>query len=130
MSFSHRLAVRYADTDAQGVVFFANYLTYFDEGLTYFLEHIGHPYSTFDGGDFVYVNSQCTYKGSATFGDHVDVEVVPTRVGRTSLTSRCTVRRGDEVLAEGELVNVYIGADRRPKALPDALRAALEAHRR
>ncbi|MBC7360648.1 MAG: acyl-CoA thioesterase, partial [Desulfacinum sp.] len=61
--------VRYADTDAQGHVFFSNYLVYFDQGLTDYLKAIDYSYDKLlqDGIDFFYVDAQCSYKGSARF---------------------------------------------------------------
>jgi acyl-CoA thioester hydrolase len=129
-SFRHALAVRYADTDAQGVVFFANYLTYADEGLTYWMQHLGLPHAVFtdQGLDFVFVDAHVQYRDSARFGDTVHVHVGPERIGTTSLTSRFVIVRAsdDAVLAEGQLVQVCLSLPARtPHPLPDALRAAL-----
>lgn len=138
-SFRHRwrLVVRYADTDAQGHVYFANYLTFLDEGLTDYLSAIGVPPRALleeDGCDFVYADAQVTYRGSCTFQDVLDVSIRVERVGRTSLTLRGEVRRApvDEgtegiVLAEGRLVQVCVdGRTHRPIEVPARLREAIE----
>lgn len=133
----HRLVVRYADTDAQGHVYFANYLTFLDEALTDYLVAIGAPPRVLleeEGCDFVYADAQVTYRGSCTFQDLLDVAIRVERVGRTSLTMRGEVRRapGDEggdgvVLAEGRLVQVCVdGRTHRPIEVPARLRAAIE----
>jgi len=126
--FSYELPVRYADTDAQGHVFFANYLTFFDEGLTYFFEHLGCRYEDLEaeGAMFVFADAQCRYLGSARFGDRVQVDVRCERLGRTSLTTAYVLRRGEDVLAEGTLVSVCLDTSTRtPRALPERLREAL-----
>ncbi len=126
--FLHPLSVRYADTDAQGHVFFANYLTYFDEGLTHYLDAIGCPYAALSalGVELVYARSQCSHQGSAQFGDRLDIAVATVRIGNTSITTALQARRGSEVLAEGELVSVCISKTRRtPVRVPDILRAAV-----
>lgn len=128
--FTYSLPVRYADTDAQGHVFFANYLTYFDEALTYFLVDRGCPYSELEslGLEFVFADAHCQYRGSARFADRVRIEVRVLKLGRTSLTTAYRALRGDDVLAEGELVQVCVDRDNhRPQPLPDRLRDALEA---
>ena len=129
-AFRHALAVRYADTDAQGVVFFANYLTYADEGLTYWLEHLGVPHASVTalGLDFVFVDASVQYLDSARFGDTVHVHVGAARVGNSSLTTRFVIVRAsdDAVLATGTLVQVCLElSERRPHPLPDTLREAI-----
>ena len=58
MRFHQSIPVRYADTDAQGHVFFANYLTFFDEAVTGYCDTIGFGYDAIRaaGADFVYVD--------------------------------------------------------------------------
>ena len=131
-AFFHPLHVRYADTDAQGHVFFANYLTYADEGLTWWLHHIGLPYARLEelGLDFVFADARCTYRGRARFNELLHIHCGPERVGRTSLTHRFEVVRAsdDTLLAEGTLVQVCVGRpEGRPSPLPDELRAAITA---
>lgn len=128
--FLYRLPVRYADTDAQGHVFFANYLVYCDEALTYFFEHIGHPYTQLEaehGVQLVYASSGCDYHERTLFGDPLQVTVEVARLGRTSLTTRYRVERQPGVLAAtGRLVSVCLDKQsRQPRPLPEPLRAAL-----
>ena len=126
MSFRYDIPVRYADTDAQGHVFFANYLTYFDEGLTYYLEHLGCPYPSLDAAMF-YGESRVRYLGSARFGDTVRVEGQVTRLGNSSMTTSFRLLRGDDTLAEGELTSIWVNQEtRRPVPIPAALRQALK----
>ncbi|MCP4810698.1 MAG: acyl-CoA thioesterase [Proteobacteria bacterium] len=130
MTFSYELPVRYADTDAQGHVFFANYLTYFDEGLTYYLQHLGCGYDVLeaDGAALFYGESRCRYLASARFGDTLAVAVAVSRLGRTSMTTSFTLLRGEETLAEGELTSIWVDpTTRKPTPIPQRLRDALDA---
>jgi len=125
--FHHPLRVRYADTDAQGHVYFANYLTYADEGLSAFMRHIGwgSGRTEVEGVDFVFADAQAQYKSRAFFEDLLHIHVGVARIGRTSLSSRFVVHRpaDDTVLCEGRLVQVCLAMPQREKAvLPDVLR--------
>lgn len=118
------LTVRYADTDAQGVVFFANYLTYMDEAVTAHLAGIGMPYADLLalGIDFVYASAKVDYRESIRHGDALEVDCEIVRVGVTSLTTRCVLRVGTSVCAEGDLVQVCIDQTQHKVAVPDRLR--------
>jgi len=122
------LTVRYADTDAQGVVFFANYLTYMDEAMTALLAALDCDYQSWleEGVDFVYVNAQVSYGGSARHGDVVEVRSEVSRIGRTSFTTSHTLWVGQTRVASGELTHVVIDtASRQPVPVPTRFRAAV-----
>lgn len=128
--FAHPLRVRYADTDAQGHVYFANYLTYADEGLSGWLRHLGWGSDRCDAEDidFVFADAQVSYKARAFFEDVLHVHVGAERVGRTSVVVRFEIVRAEsgELLASGRLVQVLITLKTREKTpVPDALRQAL-----
>ncbi len=125
--------VRYADTDAQGHVFFSNYLIYFDQGLTDYLKAIGYSYDAMleDGFDFFYVETQCTYKGSAKFDDVLNVYARLTHIGRTSFTFHFAIYKPDTdaLIAMGRIVAVAVEkGGRRPVPVPEKLRRAVESY--
>jgi len=128
--FVHEIPVRFADTDAQGRVFFANYFTYFDEAMTGYLHAIGFPPARAAemGVDFVYVDAQCSYRGAAAFEDRVHVQFSVTRVGTTSFSAEVEARVGDSLIVSGALVYVVVSVEGHQKtAVPEALRRAIEA---
>lgn len=132
-SFFHPLRVRYADTDAQGHVYFANHLTYADEGLSAWMRHIGwsHDIVQAAGVDFVFADAHARYRERALFEQVLHVHVGPQRVGETSIGHRFEVVRAadDALLVEGELVQVCLAMPSRDKTrVPDALRHAIDAH--
>ena len=127
--FRFPIQVRFADTDAQGHVYFANYLTYCDEALAAYLRHLGCPWQAMvkDGVDMFYVSAKCDYRGSAKFEEIVEIEPRITKIGRTSVTSEFTLRGlGGGVLAVAELVSVCVDVRTREKvAVPARLSACL-----
>ena len=130
MPYTYEMPVRYADTDAQGHTFFANYLTFCDEALTYYLDAIGCSYNDLEAQEgvmFVYASASCDYKGRTFFSDRLQITVDVERVGTTSLTTRYRVRRPDGSLAvEARLVNVCLDTESRtPRPLPERLRVAI-----
>ena len=125
------MPVRFADTDAQGHMYFANYLTFCDEALAAYMRHIGCPWQRLvdDGIDMFYRSATCSFTGSATFEQVVCVEASIRRIGRTSVTSGHIMRApGGEVIAEAELISVCVDPKtRQPTRVPDALRDAVSA---
>ncbi len=132
------LKVRYADTDAQGHVFFANYLTFFDEGLTGYMHAIGCPPKVLVGSgvDIVYRDAHCEYLGRSVFEDVLRIGVRMKRVGKTSFTTEYVIEKrvdseGEsvEIIAKGTLTNVCVDTATMNKCLvPDVLRRAAERY--
>jgi acyl-CoA thioester hydrolase len=97
--FTHRIRVRYAEVDGQGVVFNAHWLTYCDDACTRFMESLGF------GADFwvsefdvMLVKATIEWSGSARFDQWVEIEVVTARLGTKSFDLRYTARvDGDAV---------------------------------
>jgi acyl-CoA thioester hydrolase len=128
--FVFEIQVRFADTDAQGHVYFANYLTYCDEALSAYMRHIGCPWQELvaEGVDMFYRSSRCDHRGSATFEAVLSIETRIARIGNSSVVSTYVIRdpRG-ETLAEAELTSVCVDPkSRRPTRVPDRLREAVE----
>jgi len=110
-AFSHRLRVRWAEVDRQGIVFNGHYLTYFDVGMTEYLRAIGIPYP--DGlleydGDLFLVKATVEYKSPALYDDELDCYVRVGRIGSSSMQFLFELYRGDELLVAGE--NIYVNA--------------------
>ena len=88
-AFSHRIRVRYAEVDGQGVVFNAHWLTYFDDACTRFMESLGFgPGFWIHEFDVMLVRAELEWVGPASFDDWVDVSVVPVRLGGKSFDLR------------------------------------------
>ncbi|HTK65066.1 MAG TPA: thioesterase family protein [Pseudonocardia sp.] len=115
--FSLPMTVRYMEVDAQGVVFNAWYLTYFDEAMSAFLAHRGLPYQRMlDAGfDVQLVRSEIDFRSGVRWQDPVGVAVSTSKLGRTSFVLDFEVRRGSgddlEVCTSGRTVYVVIATD-------------------
>lgn len=132
--FCHELSVRYADTDMQGHVFFANYFTFFDEAMSAYLHAAGcSPAQLAElGADFVYADARCSYQGSAHWGERLQIHTTVSRLGNTSATWELAIytdAQAPEPIAGGQLVTVMVDAKTlRPIPLLDAFRTAVEAY--
>ena len=126
--YTHRMRVRYAECDAQGVVYFARYPFFFDVAITeLWRDRIG-PYdeTVQTGSDFVVAEMNVRYRAPARFDDEIDVVIESARVGETSITFDWRIVRGEELLVEGMLRQVCIEpATKRKKPVPDDVRAGL-----
>jgi acyl-CoA thioester hydrolase len=112
--FTFPLTVRYMEVDAQGVVFNAWYLTYFDEAMSAFLTAGGLPYAKMveAGYDVQVVRSEIDWRSGLRWQDTAEVAVSTARIGRTSFALDFEVRRdGHEVTCAGRTVYVVIAAD-------------------
>lgn len=129
--FRHRLRVRWSECDLQGVVFYPNYLAYFDHALTELWRGAIGPYAAMipdHGVDMVVAEASIRYRTSARFDDEIDLVATIVRLGTTSMTTAITIERVADgaVLAEGELRHVYVDPDSQEKCeMPAAVRAGL-----
>jgi acyl-CoA thioester hydrolase len=111
-SFFHTLRVRWAEVDAQGIVFNPNYLVYFDVGGTEYMRAIGYVYPTGfaeHGTDLFTVNANANYRSSAHCDDLLDLGVRVGHIGRTSVRFEFVVLRGEELIVDGSLVYACAG---------------------
>ena len=124
-----RLRVRWAEIDAQHVVFNVHYLMYFDTALSAYWRALATPYAQTMaslGGDLYMRKATLDYLGSARYDDLLDVGIRCQRVGNTSMTFNAAVFRRDRCLVHGELV--YVFADpttQTPRPVPTVLRNTL-----
>jgi acyl-CoA thioester hydrolase len=131
-AFVHRIRVRYAEVDGQGVVFNAHWLTYCDDACTRFMGSMGFGSIWIDEFDVMLVKAVLEWQGPARFDDWVDVAVEPTRVGTKSfdLTFRATVAGALACTATITYVSVQPGANTSvevPAKVREALTARLRA---
>jgi acyl-CoA thioester hydrolase len=127
-ALTHPLRVRYAECDAQGVVFNAHYLAWFDMNMTeLWRAAFGSYQAAIDRGvDIVVVTAQLTYRASARFDDLLDLEVAVAGLGTTSITTEHAVRRDGELLVSGTLRHVMVDPRVLSKlAIPDWVRDGL-----
>jgi acyl-CoA thioester hydrolase len=123
------IRVRYAETDAQGIVYHANHVIYFEVGRGAFLRAQNFDYNAFEAGGHVMVVAELTvkYKAPARYDDALIVRTELAEMGWTSLVFSYTLLKGDIVIAVGRSVHVCLDRAGRPVAIPTDLRAAVGA---
>jgi acyl-CoA thioester hydrolase len=113
------LRVRYAETDAMGVVYYGNYFTWFEVGRSAFCRDQGTPYSEWEArGVFLpCVESHCRYKQSARYDEEVLLRTWIEDVRDHSVTFAYRVERSEDgrLLAEGWTKHAF--CDRQGKLL-------------
>ena len=122
--------VRFEETDMQGVVFYANYVTFQDETFSAFLREVGYSYEAVEdaGWDMHVVNVDMDYRGQATFADELVHGYRIERIGESSMTGEYVARRADdgELLAEGTVTHVAVdGETDDPTRIPEDFREAV-----
>jgi acyl-CoA thioester hydrolase len=131
--FHYPLKVRYAETDAQGHVFFGNYYTYFDEALLEYMKAIGYSYADLldDGLDFLYVESLCRHHAAVYFDEVLNVHARIGSIGSSSLTFEFSIyKKGrGELAATGHIVAVNVDkTSRRAVPVPEVLRRKVKEY--
>jgi acyl-CoA thioester hydrolase len=112
--FFYRFRVRYAETDAQGIVFNAHYLTYFDTAIYEYLRALPfdyHSHTRDRGQDFHTAKAAVEFHRPCRFDDELDVGVRVLRLGRSSLAFHLEVflKDGEDPHASGQVV--WVNAD-------------------
>lgn len=122
--------VYYEDTDAGGVVFYANYLKFFERGRTEWLRNLGIDQSDLAQTQrriFVVKQLDTRYLRPARLDDLLMIESQITRVGRASIDFFQSASLDGTRLCEGNIQICCVDADSlRPAALPDELKSLLE----
>jgi acyl-CoA thioester hydrolase len=128
-TYVHRLRVYWEDTDAGGVVFYANYLKFFERARTEWLRSLGisqRELAQRDGALFVVTDTRVSLKAPAHLDDTLDVTVDVARRGAASVTIAQQARRDGTLLAEGTVrIGCVDASSFRPQRLPAAVAAAL-----
>lgn len=123
----HEIRVIFGDTDQMGVVYYANYLRYFESARAAYWRDLGRSYRDLEawGVALPVIEAHCNYRRPAHYEDLLAVDVGVSELRGASLRFAYRVLRGAELLADGYTRHAVTGADGRPRALPAALRDAI-----
>ena len=128
--FNHKLRVRFAETDMQGIVFNGNYLTYYDVAWTEYFRAMGLTWSGIveTGADTVLARTTIEFKSPAHFDEVLEVYTRVSKIGNTSITFDFEIYpEGDERLI-GTSSSLYVCVDPktlRPVRVPGVLRSRI-----
>jgi acyl-CoA thioester hydrolase len=123
--FRHRLRVYWEDTDAGGVVFYANYLKFFERARTEWLRALGFGQQALreaTGAIFIVAGTSVQYRRPARLDDSIDVTVDLREAGRASMLIAQQAWRDGELLAEGEIrIGCVDAGTFRPTRIPNQI---------
>jgi acyl-CoA thioester hydrolase len=124
-AFHFQVRVYWEDTDAGGVVFYANYLKFFERARTEWLRQLGFGQEALRTQQrlmFVVTDTALQYRAPARLDDLLHVSVRPEPAGRASLVVHQQAWRGDTLLTEGRIRIGCVDAQTfRPRRMPDEL---------
>jgi acyl-CoA thioester hydrolase len=122
------LRVRYAETDAMGIVHHATYPVWMELGRSDFLRGLGQSYAEWEArGVRLVVNEiRVRFRSPARYDELVQVHTWLQETGRRRLVFAYRIERMGILLAEGESVHLVAGTDNRARVLPDDLLALVQ----
>jgi acyl-CoA thioester hydrolase len=124
------LRVIYGDTDQMGVVYYANYLRWFEAGRNEFLRAKGLSYSDFEAEEKLILpvaEAGVNYLQPARYDDLVAVETSLTLARRASARFEYAVKRGEDLLATGFTVHACVDGKGRIRRLPEDFALRMKA---
>lgn len=125
--------VRYAETDAQGVVYYANLFVWFEVGRMTYMRERGWSYAEMerDGIGFMVIEATCRYHAPAHFDDQIIVRTWVDEVRQRSFGFAYEVLNQvtGQCLATGRTVQVFVDEEGKPVAIPAQVRRLLEVDR-
>jgi len=129
-AFVHEMSVRvtYADTDKGGVVYYANYLKYFEMGRAEYVRSLGKSYADMEaeGALFTVSEASCRYRAPARYDELITIHTWVSRLRPTRINFRYRVTGpSGKTLVEGETVLACLDASGRPQPLPACLSEAI-----
>ena len=124
------VTVYYEDTDAAGVVYYANYLRFMERARTEWLGSLGFAVADFEavnGVVFVVHRMEIDYRLPARLGDRLEATLELVELGRARMVACQQVRRGTSVLAQARVTLACVEREHwRPARIPAVLHARLE----
>jgi len=123
------IRVRYAETDAQAIVYHSNYLIYFEVGRTEWVKSTGISYRDLEarGHALVIAESHLRFLAPAHYDDHLVIEtrLVELRTRSCTFAYRVLREGEDDRLVEGSTVLVSLGPGKTPVPIPEDLAEAM-----
>jgi acyl-CoA thioester hydrolase len=124
-AFEHLVRIYWEDTDAGGIVFYANYLKFFERARTEWLRHLGVEQQALrqaTGGMFVVSETQVKYHRPAQLDDLLRVTARMGEAGRASLVIEQQTWRDTTLLCEGSIRIGWVdAATLKPARIPSSV---------
>ncbi len=115
LSASVDIRVRYEETDKMGVVYHANYFTWFEVARVSLLDDLGCPYQKLekDGYFLPVLKCQASFKSPAFFDDRLRVVVNIEKMPVARIDAIYQVKRGDVLIATGQTQHAFVSVEGR-----------------
>ena len=127
--FSYKLKVFYEDTDSGGVVYYANYLKFFERARPEAIAEIGLSNKKLleENGIFIIVKScNIEYKKPAKLEDQIEIKSNIISISNTSFKMRQKALRDKELITDCEIHLVIVDGKGKPSKIPEILKKKLE----
>lgn len=128
--FEYKLSVRYAETDQMGVVYYANFFTYFEAARSSFMREKGYPYSELEkkGLFLPVIEAYCNYKSPAHYDEELVIKLGIMEMKNSSFKIHYDVLRGGTLLATGYTRHVFTDRNFKPVRIPDEIKKIFEKY--
>lgn len=123
------IRVRYKDTDRMGVVYYGNYLTYFEVGRSEYMRELGFPYSQMEGKGYTLVVTEANakYHRNVGYDSLLTVKTAITEVKRVRVRFDYEILSSDNtLLVTGHTVHACLNPDLKPIRIPEELIKRME----
>ena len=123
-NFFHTLKVYYEDTDAGGVVYYANYLKFLERARTEALYTIGYSNKKIqDDFDALIIVKACNieYKKSAYLEDELKIRSFVKSITKTSFFMNQIITRDDDIIVDAQVHLVFVDKKGKPIKIPDKI---------
>ena len=123
-NFFHKLKVYYEDTDAGGIVYYANYLNFLERARTEALVTLGFNNKKIkeDFGSLIIVKScNIEYKRPAHLEDELNIRSFVKSITKTSFFMNQFISRGEDIIVEAKVHLVFVNNEGKPTRIPGTL---------
>ena len=123
-NFFHKLKVYYEDTDAGGIVYYANYLKFLERARTEALVTLGFNNKKIkdDFGSLIIVKScNIEYKRPAHLEDELNIRSFVKSITRTSFFMNQFISKGEDIIVEAKVHLVFVNKEGKPMRIPGTL---------
>jgi acyl-CoA thioester hydrolase len=125
-----QIRVSYADTDQMGMVYYGNYLTYYERGRTELLREVGLEYRVIEERGFYLpvIYAECNYHAPARYDDLITVETRLSEITAASITCSYKITNGDKILVTGKTKHPFVNKSLKPVRFPQDIREIMEKY--
>jgi acyl-CoA thioester hydrolase len=125
-TIQHR--VTYKETDQMGVVYYSNYLVWFEMVRTEYFRARGVVYKDLEDNEKIYlpvVEAQCSYKAPVRYDDMVEIKTKLSEIGKSRITFEYEIINNGDVATTGYTKHVFINGSGKPIPVPEKVKKYL-----